>query len=129
MIYNLIEYLRVQLSAIQFVANGFSQDSPIESITVIQTSGDPQHWYSRTDWSVQLMSRSDSSVIAKENIDSVYALLKNKYGLTLPSVTVNGTLYGSIITYQISPIQTPGYIGADDNNLEMWSFNVIITTT
>lgn len=129
MIYNLINYLATQLTTLTFVANGWSVDSEKESILVRQTGGEPKHWYDRTDWSVQIMSRAASSVNAKKNIELVYAKLKNRYGLTLSSVTVNGEVFDAVIAYQISPIQAPSYIGADDVNLEMWSFNVMITTT
>lgn len=128
MIYNLVEYLTVQLAALVFVANGWSADSPAESVVVIQSPGDPKHFYPRTDWTVQIMSRSLDAVTAKENIDSVYALLKNKWNVLLPEVTVRSTVYSEVQTYQISPLQTPAYVGADDKNLEAWSFNLTIVT-
>ena len=62
-------------------------------------------------------------------IEAVYNLLKNKFGVLLPRVIVGDTEYEDVQTYQISPLQTPGYIGSTEENLEMFSFNLTITTT
>jgi len=129
MIYNLVNYLATQLTSLIFIADSWSVDSAKESILIKQTGGEPKHWYDRTDWTVQILSRAASSVDAKKNIELVYAKLKNRFGLTLPQVTVNGEVFSAVIAYQISPMQAPSSIGADDINLEMWSFNVTITTT
>ena len=129
MIYNLVSYLVINLPSYDFVANGFNPDSPQEAIAVSDTGGEPGHWYERTDWSVQFLSRAKSSVEAKTQIDAVYAKIKNRFGLALPAVTVGGTVFPLVKTYQISPIQSPTYIGADKSNLEMFSFNSVIVTT
>jgi len=128
MIYNLAQYLIVNLATINFVVNGFSPDSDQDEIMISETGGEPQHWYNRTDWAVQILSRGKNVNTAKKNIESVYNLLKNKLGLLLPQVTVGGILYPAIQTYQISPIQTPGYLGSNEENMEMFSFNLTITT-
>jgi len=128
MIYNLTAYLKVQLATINFIVNGWSQDSPEASVMLRQTGGVVQHWYDRTDWAVQIMSRSNNVVESKTLIDSVFNVLKNKFGITLPEVTVNAVVHAAVKTYQISPIQQPGYIGADEKHLEMWSVNFTITT-
>lgn len=128
MIYNLVNYVQTQLSALVIVANGFAPDSPVEAITISQEGGTPGHWYDRNDNAIQILSRSNSTTKAKYNIELVYSLLKNRFGLLLPSVTVDSILYEAIQTYQISPIQVPGYLGNDDENLEMWSYNLMATT-
>ncbi|MHA1302138.1 MAG: phage tail terminator protein [Candidatus Heimdallarchaeaceae archaeon] len=129
MIYNLAQHLIVNLPTINFVVNGFSPDSNQDEVMISETGGEPQHWYNRTDWTVQILSRGKNVSIAKSNIDSVYNLLKNKIGLLLPKVTVEGIVYPAIQTYQISPIQTPGYLGTNEENMEMFSFNLIIITS
>ena len=128
MIYNLVEYLRLQLPTLNFIANGWDPDSEQNSIVINDTGGDPNHWILRTDWAIQIMSRANSVVLAKEQADAVYNLLKNKIGITLPQVTVNDIIYSEVKTFQISPMQTPGYLGADDRRLEMFSFNIIVIT-
>ena len=129
MIYNLTGYLVTQLPAIKFVANGWVKTSPVESVMLRQTGGDVVHHYDRSDFAVQFLSRAESSVIAKELIDDVYEKLKNKLRILLPAKTVNAIVYPAVQTYRIVPVQIPGYIGADNANLEMWSVNFIITTT
>jgi len=128
MIYNLVAYLKLQLPSLTFVANGWDPDSPQDSIAVIDTGGDPQHFYDRTDWTIQLLSRANEVNVAKSQADSVYAILKNRFGILLPQVTVDGIVYAVVETYQISPMQTPGYLGSNEKHLEMFSFNIIIIT-
>jgi hypothetical protein len=128
MIYNLTEYLRLQLPTLNFIANGWDPDSEQNSIVINDTGGDPNHWIPRTDWAIQIMSRANSVVLAKEQADTVYNLLKNKIGIVLPQVTVNGIVYTEVKTYQISPMQTPGYLGTDEKHLELFSFNIVLIT-
>jgi hypothetical protein len=129
MIYNLVEYCTTQLPSINFIANGFSPGSSIESVAIIQSGGDPNPWYDRNDYAIQVLSRAKDVTVAKANADSVFNLLTKKFGVELPSVTVNSVLYPSIITYRFRENQIPSYIGTDDENLEMWSFNLTVTTT
>ena len=119
MIYNLVQYLTVQLPSITFVADGFSPDSPINAITAIDHGGNVAHWYDREDVAIQILSRHKNVTKSKYDIGLVYEKLKNRFLLLLPSATVDEILYPAIQTYQISPVQRPGYIGGDDNNLEM----------
>jgi len=128
-IYNMLQYLITNRPLINFVANGWNPDSNEDTIMISETGGDPQHWYDRTDWAVQVLSRAKNVEIAKENIESVYALLKNKFGLVFPQVIIGGVTYPQVITYQITPMQTPGYLGATPEHLEMFSFNLTIVTT
>ena len=128
MIYNLGAYVVAELPAIDFAVNGWIITSPENSVMLRQTGGDVVHHYDRSDLAVQFLSRAESSVVAKEQIDDVYELLKNKLRILLPEKTVNAIVYPAVQTYRIVPMQAPGYIGADDVNLEMWSANFIITT-
>ena len=127
MIYNLVAYLVIQLPALDFVANGWSPESDQNSIMVRQSGGTVGHWFPRTDYNVQIISRAKNAVLAKSQIEEVYSELKNKFGIELPEVTVDA-VYVAVKTYQISPIEAPGYIGADETHLEMWSLNLIVTT-
>ena len=128
MVYNLVEYVNIQLPTLIIIADGFANDSPQESLTFIQQGGDEAHFYERGDWAIQVLSRSESVFMAKLNIEQVYNLLLNRIHLQLPEVTVNSIYYPSIMAYQISPVQKPAYIGADDKNLETYSYNMIVTT-
>lgn len=128
MIYNLYNYIKTQLTDLSLIVNGWEKDSPEESITMILRVGDPDHYDIRQESAVQFLSRAMDSNIALSNINEVYSLLKNRFGLVLPEVTVGETVFPEIKTYQISPMQSPGYIGSDGANLEMWSFNIMIVT-
>ena len=128
MIYNLTSYLATQLPTIDFVVNGWVKGSPSDSVMLRQTGGNIEHWYPRKDFAIQILSRAETSVVAKEMIDDVFDLLKNKLQLLLPAKTVNSVVYPAVQTYQTSPVQVPGSIGADEANLEIWSVNFIITT-
>jgi len=127
-IYNLVAYLVAQLAALDFVANGWSQDSPQNSVMVKQSGGTVGHWFPRTDYNVQIISRAKRPVLARSQIYQVYSEMKNKFGIELPQVTVDAVVHAAVQTYQISPIEAPGYIGADETHLEMWSLNLVITT-
>lgn len=128
MIYNLVGYVQSQLATIVIVANGWEPNSPKDSVTISQSGGEVKHYYNRKDFIVQVLSRAKSSIVAKTQIEAVFDLLLNKFGLVLPQVTVGSTVHSAVTTYQISPVELPGYIGADRANLEMWSLNFIITT-
>ncbi len=128
MIYNLVQYLIVKLPLIDFIANGFNPDSEQDAIMISESGGDPKHWFPRTDWAIQIISRAKNVHIARKNIYSVYNLLKNKLETLLPEIIIDGVTYLAIKTYQMSPVQSPGYLGADEKHLEMFSFNLTVTT-
>ena len=120
MIYNLVEYLKVNLPALNYICNGWIDDTEISetSINITQTGGEPDHFFSRTDWNIQIMSRAKVNTLAKTNIDNVYNKLKNRYGLTLPEITVDDIVYPEIKTSQIVPLQVPEYIGLDEKKIK-----------
>ena len=128
MIYNLVAYLKINLPTIKFVANGWRPESDRDSVMVTETGGTPEHWYERTDWAIQIISRAENVTTSKYQINAVYQLLKNRFGITLSAVTVDLVVYPAVKTYQISPVQSPGYLGTNEENLEMFSFNLTITT-
>jgi hypothetical protein len=119
------------LPTLNIVTNGFNERSNKECITLIQNPGDPGHFYNREDPLVQVLSRAHTSPIAKKNIEAVYDLLKNRIGLVLPEVTLTideeEITYPQITAWRICPMQTPGYVGIDDKNLALWSYNMIVT--
>ncbi len=128
MIYNLYQYIKTELPLMALIVNGWDKDSPEESITMILRAGDPDHYDIRQDSAIQFLSRAMDVNTALLNINKVYMLLKNRFGLVLPEITVGETVFPEVKTYQISPMQSPGYIGSDGANLEMWSFNIKAVT-
>lgn len=128
MIYNLFEYISTALPNISFVANGFDIDTPEDAIAINKEGGTPTPNFPRTEHAVQIFSRARTTVNSQYNIMRVFNLLKNRFHLLLPSVTVNDIFYDEIQTYQITANQEPGYLGNDDKNGEMYSFNLKIIT-
>ena len=127
--YNLFQYLKTLIPAIDFVVNGYGPKSPEDCVKINGTSGEPQHFYERNDWSLQLLSRSKDMVVAKDIIYQAYFAVRNKFGLQLPEYTLGTLIFPAIKAYRIVPMQTPGYIGADNAGREMFSFNITLTTT
>lgn len=126
--YNLTQHLIDTFASYNFVTNGFAEDTVDNVIMIQNNGGDVDHWYDRTNYSIQILGRNNSVVTGKEQIVNVYNELKNRFGLLLPAVTVDSVVYPAVQTWQISPIQFPGKIGVDDRGLAMYSFNVVITT-
>lgn len=127
MIYNLYKYIKNNLTGLTYAVNGWSIHSPEQCVAIIHRGGIPDHDNIKQIVSVQVMSRALENNDAHVDITSVYNLLKNRFGLVLPEVTVGDTVFPEVKTYQISPIQIPGYIGSDRGNLHMWSFNLTVT--
>lgn len=127
-VYNLVTHLQTVLPSLIFVANGWLTDTPEESLNVIDNGGEDVAFYPRKNHLVQVISRASSKTKAQKNAQDVFEELRNRFGLELPAVTVDGESYDAVKTYQISPNQIPGYIGSDDSHLEMWSVNFRIIT-
>lgn len=125
--YNLIEYLKTEHPTIEFVMDGWETNSPNTAIAVIGSGGTPDHYVDREDFTFQLISRSNDKTIADTNANNVYRTLRNRFNLLLPEVTIDATIYLEVDTRRIVPIQTPGYIGCDDEGRHEYSANFIIT--
>ena len=67
--YNLFQYLKTLIPTISFVVNGYSPESPDNCTKINITSGEPQHWYERNDWSIQVLTRDKSIVYGKVLFD------------------------------------------------------------
>ena len=89
------------------------KESPDTCICINDSGGTPSHTHNRTDHLVQVLSRSRDKVKAKEASSSVYEKLKNVFSLILPVTTINGVVYPAVKTWQISPMQSPSFIGCD----------------
>jgi len=123
MIYNLANNLITYFNTYEFVINGFQPNSPNECILISDTGGSPGHYYDRTDYRIQFLIRSLDVVTGKKVADEIYAYVKNKFHWVLPAVTVGGKTYPEVKVAQISPIQSPGSIGPDEEGRWLFSFN------
>lgn len=87
-------------------------------------------WFNRRDELVQVLCRAKKRLTAQANAESVYNLIKKKYGLSLPALTTSGgAVYPGIKTWAIRPVNTPQFVGDDDGGRALVSFSVEVTTT
>lgn len=127
MIYNLVKYCMTVFPTLAIYSDAWDNNSVDDSIKISDTGGEVDHNNGRIDASVQIMSRSKNRVDARTNIELVFQELKNRFGLLLPEVTVDSVVYPQVKTYQIVPMQNPGYLGATEESYHLYSFNVVIT--
>ena len=129
MVYNLVKYLQTELPTLVFTADGWLPTTPEEASTVIDNGGSAPPIINRYEWAIQVLSRALDKPTAKANINIIFNQLNDRYSaLELPAITVSGTVYPAIKTYQITANQLPGYVGSSNTNLEMYSVNFRITT-
>ena len=128
-LYNVIKHLVDQSLGHTIVAGALTEKSAADCIAITQSGGDPEHYYDRTDWRFQVLSRASNDILAQTQCFAVYDELKNRFGLILPAKTVDSVVYPAVTTFQISPIQAPSGIGVDQANLFLWVYNFLVTTT
>jgi hypothetical protein len=128
MVYNLAEYID-QNSDLTLNVNGFQPDSADTVVSINEGSGDERPWFDRKDTVIQVLSRATDRTTARTNCYVAYNLIKKKYGLTLPEVTVAGVVHAAVETWGIRPVNAPQYAYDDDNGRSIYSFAVEITTT
>ena len=127
MIFNLMQYITTELPAIPITVNGFPNDERLDIIALNETGGTVEHQYPRTDFTVQVIGKFNQVLTGKEQMGQVFDLLKNRFGLTLPAVTVNGVTYPQITAWQISPVQAVSYLGLNSESMALLSFNIVVT--
>jgi hypothetical protein len=126
----LVAFIQAALPTLVIVANGFQAGSPDDVVNIQRGAGTERPWFDRKDELVQVMTRAKNKVTAINTADSVYNLIRKKYGKTFPSATTaGGTVYPAIKAWAIRPVNTPQYIGDDDRGLALVVFTVEVTTT
>ena len=128
MIYNLAKYI-TNNSSLTINVNGFSPSSPDDTICINEGSGNERPWFDRKDTLVQFVSRSMDKTTSRKNAYTIYNLIKKKYGLTLPAVTVGSDTYAATTGWAIRPVNSPQYAFDDDAGRVNYTFTVEITTT
>ena len=127
MIYNLAAFIEAEIPDIVLVYDDFTKASPEECTLIRDTGGTPSHDIDREDRMVQFLSRFFEKRLGKEALESVYDLLRRQFHITLPEVTLDSVTYPEVEAWRILPMQTPTYIGTDDNGKHMHSVNFIVT--
>ncbi len=115
MINNLVEYLRVQLPLEAFYINNRS-NADDRCVLVMETGGGDTPWFHYETPTFQILCRDIDSVTSRELAYKIYKLLHGRFGLTLPTITVNSIVYAAKQTAQIKAITKPQGLGFDDNN-------------
>jgi hypothetical protein len=128
MIYNLAKYI-TNNSSLTIVVNGFTPSSPNSTVCMNEGSGDERPWFDRTDTLVQFISRATDKTESRSNAYEIYDLIKKKYALALPEVTVGSTTYPAVTGWAIRPVSTPQYAFDDDAGRANYTFTVEVTTT
>jgi len=127
MIYNLAKYIDDN-TTIDLITNGYNPATEGDGVNIILSGGSDDSRGLKIDDNVQFLSRSTDQVTAYELIREVFDLLKNRFKILLPEVTVKNKVYPAVEVSQMLPRQTPGYIGTNNNGLHQWSVNFQITT-
>jgi hypothetical protein len=127
-IYNIFDYLENELPGesiyINLYGNTYPQtEIPDRSIHIQETGGSETAWFQFKTLTLQIIAKDIDGPNARELIYSVDNVLNNKFGLELPSISVNGVLYPGFKIGQISSISRPQSIGLDDNNRAIFSSN------
>lgn len=120
--YNLTNWLRTN-TGLDIKVNGRPVNETGDSIILNAKGGPVAARELRNDYAVQVQVKNSDPVDAKQNIDIVYNEMLNRYCMTLPEVTVKGKVYAEVTVAQMSPMQSPAYIGTDENGLHLWTVN------
>lgn len=127
MIFNLSEYVRLN-TAYTPITNGLDPETTGDALLLIGSGGEDLSRGLIVEDTVQFISRFADRIEAYLAINSVNNLLKNRFSIELPQVIVDSVTYPAITVAQITPLQRPGYVGADSSGLHQWSVNYKVIT-
>lgn len=125
MIFNLRQYIsnetgvKVYANPRDIIEN--EKSVPDRFIQLIEEGGDTTAWSNFTTYQLQCICRDIDSPKARVLAYVVYHLLNDRFGLELPSKTVDGIFYASIKFAQISANSEPAFIGYDENGRAEYS--------
>lgn len=133
MVYNFVQYLKDNKPDFNYAINGAHSTTPNYTIIVNENTSVPEPWIDRCVYTLQIFSRADSSVKAREQILEIFSIVDRFWDVILPETTVqqeDGSFktYEAIKAYQITPLQRPYWFGYDQNGLPEYVFNLKIIT-
>lgn len=128
MIYQFIQYLKTEFPAELIYTNERILISgqtviPDRNILIIETGGPPQPWTKYTEKSIQIICRDSATPKTRKLAWDIFNNITDRFGLQLPLATVDGIIYNSIQSAQITAIQEPQSIGADKEGRSRFSTN------
>jgi len=127
--YNIIQYLRDNEALdLQPKVGGHDTEDSRECLMIYMDGGQKQNSaYAIANTQINIIARSKSSEKAKKQIFKVFNLLDNTFGLELPEYSDSSYTYEAVVVPQISSLQMPSYLGADNNFVHEWGINTIFT--
>lgn len=131
MIYNFVQLLRTQLPIETIFTNGRGippgkVSVPDRHLLVTETGGSEQAWTRYQQLTAQVIARDVDSPKARALAYAVFTILAGRFGLVLPQAVVGGVTYPRVVTAQISAIQVPYNLGADEEGRIEYTTNYLI---
>ncbi len=119
MFYNFIQYLRDEFPAEIIYSNGRILIAgqtviPDRNILVNESGGSEQPWTQYVEKTVQIITIDFAVTDARKLAWDIYEKITSKFGQQFPLATVDGIVYNAIQSAQITGIQEPFNLGADD---------------
>ena len=129
--YNIIQYISDELgeeSAADIIVGGFDVRNKEDVTCLTLTGGTKQNdAYALANPLIEIAVRNKSSEKARSRIFELFNLLDNKFGLTLPEYDDGSYQFDAVIVPQISAMQIPNYVGADNNYMHNWTVDLRLT--
>jgi len=128
MIYQLFTYLETEFPTETFKINVkyeelASNSLPDRLVLLRETGGPETAWFKYIQHSLQVLVRDVDAVKARKLSYDIYNKLDNKFGLILPSVTVDSVAHSQLQVAQISADARPSSLGDDENGRVQFSTN------
>ena len=132
MIFNLVQYLRIEFPTETIYANvehliSGQESVPDRRVIVAETGGTEQPWTRYSEPTIQIKTRDTNNPGVRTLAYNIFNKITSRFGLTLPAIIVGGVTYPTIQTAQIIAIQRPYCLGADDNGRIEYTTNYKIT--
>ena len=123
MIYNLAEYLRAKFVGLTIFVNGITGTAPERCLRLDDSGGNEKAWTLYGSYAIQVRARDVDAPKSRKLMDDVFQDLTGRFGLILPSATVDGVVYPAVQTAQISATQLPFNLGFDDEGRNNYTCN------
>lgn len=120
MIYNLSQYLKTKFPSITIYTNSRIYESsesfvPDQCILILDTGGIEKTNYRYSQNTTQIITRAIDMPKARNMAIEIFEELHGRFGIVLPQITVDSIVYAELQTSQISAIQRPYSLGADES--------------
>lgn len=134
MIYQFVKYLKTEFPTEVIYTNGRiklagQQEIPDRNVLVMESGGVEQAWIQRDIGTVQIITRDFDVIKSRKLAHDIFKKITSRFGLELPTVTVDGTVFPVLKVSQISAIQLPFCLGADESGRIEYTTNYQIYFT